>query len=82
MCKRKDTYIMKKTFKLEGLDCANCAAKMETAISKLDGINAVSVNFMTTKLTIEADEDKLDMLIEAAGKIVKKIEPDVIIKKA
>lgn len=67
---------MKKTFKLEGLCCANCAAKIENAISKLDGITNVSLSFMTTKLVIEADEDKLPFIIEEARKIVRKIEPD------
>ncbi len=50
---------MKKTFKLEGLDCANCAAKMEKAINNLDSVSNATFNFMTTKLVIEADDDKM-----------------------
>ena len=50
---------MKKRFILEGLGCANCASKMETAINKLNGVKEVSVNFMTQKLTVEADEDRM-----------------------
>ncbi|MHB8130398.1 MAG: cation transporter [Mobilitalea sp.] len=73
---------MKKTFKLEGLDCANCAAKMEKAISNLDGVSNATVNFMTTKLVVEADDDKMAEIIEAAKAIVKKTEPDVVMKKA
>ncbi|WP_286947203.1 cation transporter [Acetobacterium sp. UBA5834] len=73
---------MKKTFKLEGLDCANCAAKMEKAINNLDGVSNATVNFMTTKLVIEADDDKMAEIIEAAKAIVKKTEPDVVMKKA
>lgn len=74
--------IMKKTFKLSGLGCANCAAKMERAISKLDGVKNATVNFMTTKLVIEAEDDKISAIVEAAEQIVKKIEPDVVLVKA
>lgn len=73
---------MKKTFRLEGLECANCAAKMERAINGLDGVSNATVNFMTTKMVIEADEDKITDIITAAEKIVKKIEPGVVVKKA
>ena len=64
---------MKKKFKLEELDCANCAAKMEEAIGKLPGVEAASVNFMAEKLTIEADEDKFDEILEAAQQEITKI---------
>lgn len=67
---------MKKTFALEDLDCANCAAKMETAINKIDGVIEAKVSFMTQKLTIEADEKDFDKIIKAAQKAVKKVEPD------
>lgn len=73
---------MKKTFRLEGLGCANCAAKMEDKISKLDGVSNASVNFMTTKLVIEAEDEKMDGIINSAQTIIKKIEPDVVMKKA
>lgn len=73
---------MKKAFRLEGLDCANCAAKIETAVQKLDGVTAASVNFMTTKMVIEGDDEKIDEIVKFAHNIVKKIEPDVVIKKA
>lgn len=73
---------MKKTFRLEGLECANCAAKMEKAINALDGVETATVNFMTTKLVIEGKDEEFPGIIEAAEKIVKKIEPDVVIKKA
>jgi copper chaperone CopZ len=68
--------IMKKTFALEELDCAHCAAKMETAIGKLDGVISASISFMTQKLTIEADENDFDKILKAAQKAIKKIEPD------
>lgn len=73
---------MKKTFRLEGLGCANCAAKMETAINKIDGVTEATVNFMTTKLVIEGEDDKMPDIIAAAERVVKKIEPDTIMKKA
>ena len=68
--------IIKKTFVLEELDCAHCAAKMETAIGKLDGVSSASISFMTQKLTIEAEENDFDKIIKAAQKAIKKIEPD------
>ena len=48
---------MRKSFKLENLDCANCAAKMETGINQLPGVNKASISFMTSKLIIDADTD-------------------------
>ena len=73
---------MKKTFKLEDLDCANCAAKMEAAIKKLNGVNNATVSFMTQKMTIEADDERFDEVVKAAVKCISKVEPDcrVILK--
>jgi len=73
---------MKKKFILEGLGCANCAAKMENAIKKLDGVKDATVNFMTQKLVIEGEDEKMPAIIQEAEKIVKDIEPDTIMKKA
>lgn len=73
---------MKKRFIIEGLDCASCASKMEVAINKLDGVKEVSVNFMTQRLVIEADEDKMSSIIEEAEKIISRIEPYSKLKKA
>lgn len=73
---------MKKKFILEGLDCANCAAKMEKAINELDGVKEATVNFMTTKLVIDGEDKKMPTIIAEAEKIVKKIEPDTTMKKA
>ena len=67
---------MKKRCKLENLCCANCAAKMERGICDLPGVKEASVNFMTQKLTIEADEKDFDKIIKAAQKAIKRIEPD------
>ena len=73
---------MKKVFKLEDLDCANCAAKMEAAIKKLPGVTSATVSFMTQKLSIEADDAVFDEVVQAAVKCVAKVEPDcrVILK--
>ncbi|MDF2655723.1 MAG: cation transport ATPase [Bacillota bacterium] len=73
---------MKKTFKLEGLDCANCAAKIEHGVKALDGVSSATVNFMTTKMVIEGDDTKFEEIEKAAMAIAKRIEPDVVIKKA
>ena len=70
---------MKKIFKMENLECAHCAAKMENAIAKLEGVLLVSVNFMMRKLTIEASDDKFDEVLAQAVKICQKIEPDCVI---
>lgn len=67
---------MKKVFRLDELDCANCAAKMESAINKIEGVEKATVNFMMKKLTIIADEDIFDEVLEKARRAVKKIEPD------
>ena len=66
---------MKKTYGIE-VDCANCAAKMEDAIKKLDGVNDASVSFMMQKLTLDADDDRFDEILKEAAEICKKVEPD------
>ncbi len=67
---------MKKTYKLEDLDCANCAAKMEDAIKKLDGVTNANVSFIMQKLTIEAADDRFDQILKDVLKTIKKVEPD------
>lgn len=68
---------MKKTFKLEELDCANCAAKMEDAVRKLPGVNTASISFMSQRLTLDAADESFDAIVAEAQKVMKKIEPDV-----
>lgn len=70
---------MKKKFNLENLDCANCAAKMEAGIKKLEGVKMVSVNFLTQKLTLEAEDEAFDDILEKAQAVCKKFEPDCVI---
>ncbi len=67
---------MKKTFKVLNLDCANCAAKFENAVKKIDGVTSAQVNFLTEKLIIEADENAFDAIISEAKKELKKVERD------
>ena len=66
---------MKKKFKLEDLDCANCAAKMEEAIKKLDGVNDASVNFMMQKMTIDAEDSRFDEIMKEVVTVCAKVEP-------
>lgn len=70
---------MRKVFKLDNLDCANCAAKMEDAIKKIHGVQDASMRFMTQKLVIEANEANMDAVVDEAVKVCKKIEPDMTI---
>lgn len=67
---------MKKKYKLQGLDCANCAAKMEEAIKKIPGVKEATVSFMTQKLMLEAEEDRFDEIVEKVIAVCKKVEPD------
>lgn len=67
---------MKKKFKLQDLDCANCAAKMEEAIKKIDGVNDANVSFMMQKMTIDADDARFDEIVKEAVAICAKVEPD------
>ena len=66
---------MKKTFKIE-IDCANCAAKVEEAIKKIEGVNEASVNFMTQKMILDLDENNEKKIIKMVKKTAKRIEPD------
>ena len=67
---------MKKTFRLRDLDCANCAAKMENAINKLDGVQSATVSFMTQRLMLEADDARFDEVLKEAVRVCRKVEPD------
>lgn len=67
---------MKKIYKLEDLDCANCAAKMERAVQKIDGVNSANVSFMTQRMTIDADDNRFDEIMNEVVKVCKKVEPD------
>ncbi len=70
---------MRKAFKLQDLDCANCAAKMENAIKNIEGVKSASISFMTQKLVLEADDDRFDAVLDEAQHACKKFEPDCVI---
>ena len=71
---------MKKTYKLVELDCANCARKMEEAIRKINGVQDVSVSFLSQKLTLTADDAQYESVLQEAVKACKRVEPDCKIK--
>lgn len=70
---------MKKVYSIEGIDCANCAAKVEDKINKVKGIEEATLNFMTSKLSIEfvsSNEQEVEEIMNEVRKIVAKMEPD------
>lgn len=67
---------MKKVYKVTDLDCANCAAKMEDAINKIDGVTFASVSYVSQKIIVEAAEEKLPVIEKQMVKVCRKIEPD------
>ncbi len=68
---------MKKTFVLADLDCANCAAKIENAVREIEGVISVSVSFMSGKLVLEAEEERFEEILNAAEKLIAKVDSDV-----
>lgn len=72
---------MKAVLKLEGLCCANCAAKIENEVRRIDGIEDVTLSFMTQKMTISAPDDQIERVVEEATRISKKIEDEVTVKR-
>lgn len=71
---------MKKAFKIRELDCAHCAQEIEEAASKVAGVNKVRVNFLSERMTLDADDDKFDAVLAEIKKIVKTIEPDAVLE--
>ncbi len=67
---------MKRSFKLEDLDCAHCAQKMEDAIAKIDGVKKVNVNFIAQKMILEAEDDRFEAVLVEAIKKIADVEPD------
>ncbi len=67
---------MRKVFKLDEIDCAVCAGKLEEAIKKVDGVQGAKINFLTQKLALEADDDNFDAVLDAVVKLTAEIEPD------
>ena len=71
---------MKKIIKLEGLCCANCAAKIEEGVKKLDGVNSASLSFITQRLIMEVEDGREEELVEAARTVAAKVEPEAEFK--
>ena len=71
---------MTKIFKLENLDCANCAAKMERNIKGIDGVNDCTVSFMTQKMMLNADDNRFSEIVALAQKAISKVDPECKIK--
>lgn len=67
---------MKRVLKMQDLDCANCAAKMENAIKKIDGVNSVSISFMSQKMFLDVEDSKYDIVVKEIVKVCKKVDSD------
>ncbi len=72
---------MHRSFKIQNLGCANCAAKMENDINKLDGVSKASISFMTQRLTLDADDTRFDDIVNECDRICKKYEPETSITR-
>lgn len=72
---------MKMKFKIKGIDCANCAAELERAIQKIDGVTEASLSFMAEKLVIEIEDDRKDEILKNLKKVIKREEPDCTIEE-
>lgn len=72
---------MKMKFKIKGIDCANCAAELERAIQKIDGVTEASLSFMTEKLVMEIEDDRKEEVLKNLKKVVKKEKPDCTIEE-
>ena len=71
---------MKKAFKIRELDCAHCAQEIEEAASKIAGVNKVRVNFLSERMTLDAEDARFDAVLDEIKKIVKTIEPDAVLE--
>ena len=67
---------MRKSFRLDEIDCANCALKLQDALAQLEGVESVSVNFLTQKLTLEAEDARFDAVLDQVVKVAARVEPD------
>ena len=67
---------MRKSFRLDEIDCANCARKLQDELATLDGVDAVSVNFLTQKLTLTAADERFNEVLGRVVALVARVEPD------
>ena len=72
---------MKKTFKIKGIDCANCAAQLENAIKKVEGVEHASISFMAERMVLEYDEQNVEEIMQKVKKVIKKEEPEAILEE-
>lgn len=72
---------MKSTFKIKGIDCANCAAQLENSISKIEGIQSASISFMAERMVIEYNEENAEEIMKKVRKLIKKEEPEATIEE-
>ena len=72
---------MKSTFKIKGIDCANCAAQLANAINKIDGVESASISFMAERMVIEYDDKNKDEIMKKIKKVIKREEPDATIEE-
>lgn len=67
---------MKKVYKITDIDCANCAAKLERALAKVEGVQNVSISFLSQRLALEAEDGRFDEVFDNVVKVCRKVEPD------
>ena len=72
---------MNTKYKIKGLDCANCAAELERAIQKVEGIEEVNINFIAERMELKYDENNEEEIMKKVKKVIKREETDVIIEK-
>ena len=72
---------MKVKFKIKGIDCANCAAELERALQKIEGMDSASISFITEKMVLEFNDELENEIMEKVKKTIKKEEPDATIEK-
>ena len=81
MTLKKEKTEMKKSYSLIDLDCANCAAKMEKNIKKIEGVNDATVSFLAQKLILDADDNRFEEILNAAAEAIRRVDSDCRIKK-
>lgn len=72
---------MKSTYKIKGIDCANCAAQLENAINKIEGVESASISFMAERMVIEYEDRNKEEIIKNIKNVIKREEPDATIEE-
>ncbi len=79
--RKESEYKMNMKFKIKGLDCANCAAELERAIQKVEGVTSASISFMSERIDLEIDENNKEEILKKIKKVIKREEPDVTLEE-